>query len=125
LHDNENEHDATLKAFHRFIYSRSTRAYQFTAPKDIPRKTRIMYRFRCWKAFMSLVEQLEMDIDDYLEENPNNDWKDAPKYREYLQVEGNNDTVLLQAADMSSNKYLINDLLNVETPVATKNMYLL
>ena len=74
---------------------------------------------------MSLVEQLEMDIDDYLEQNPNTDWKDAPKYREYLQVAGNNVTVLLQAADMSSNKYLINDLLNVETPVATKNMYLL
>ena len=74
---------------------------------------------------MSLVEQLEMDIDDYLEENPNADWHRAPKYTEYLQVAGNKDTVLLQAADMSSNKYLINDLLNVATPVETKNMYLL
>jgi len=74
---------------------------------------------------MSLVEQLEMDIDDYLEENPNNDWKDAPKYREYLEVAHGTKNVLLQAADMSSNKYLINDLLNVATPVETKNMYLL
>jgi hypothetical protein len=125
LHDNENEHDATLKAFHLFIYNTGPRAGLYPAPDHIPRATKIMYRFRCWLAFMSLVEQLEMDIDDYLEENPNADWHRAPKYTEYLQVAGNKDTVLLQAADMSSNKYLINDLLNVATPVETKNMYLL
>jgi len=125
LHDNESVPDATLKAFHTFIYSKSTRFLQYTKPDHIPRATRIMYRFRCWKAFMSLVEQLEMDIDDYLEQTPNADWKDAPKYREYLEVAHGTKNVLLQAADMSSNKYLINDLLNVATPVETKNMYLL
>ena len=79
---------------------------------------------------MSLVEQLEMDIDKFLYKDDNAnpdyaDWQRAPKYQEFLRVADGTKTVLLQAADMSSNKYLINDLLNVETPVATKNMYLL
>jgi len=125
LHDNESVPDATLEAFHTFIYSKDARAVLYTKPKHIPQQTKIMYRFRCWLAFMSLVEQLEMDIDHQFEQNPNADWRDAPKYREFLDVPDINNTVLLQAADMSSNKYLINDLLNVATPVATKNMYLL
>jgi len=95
----------------------------------IPRWVKFAYRCRLWLAFMTYVHQLEMDILN----RHNNPECDAKKLDHYEQIKhGPRDYFLLQAADASSNPYLLNYSLNVTTPDvllqaadASSNQYLL
>jgi hypothetical protein len=90
---------------------------QQKAPNDLPEKIpkwiKIMYRFRYWLAFMSTVEELEMEWDTKLLETRRtprlNELEKYSKLRAYAQHHPNY-SVFVPAANVCANPYLL-DLL--------------
>jgi hypothetical protein len=128
---NLKDSNSEMQAFYRYICKQQ----DIEPENQIPIYVKNMYRIRYWLAFMSQVEQLEMEYDAHYKihnrpnGSPDGDFSDFRPYNVPFEqlpekfkrlTDLHSKHVLIPAADMCSNKYL----LNIATPVSTVNKFL-